>query len=110
MNNILLKLKRFLLKIDAKRSTRLPVGLEEHKAWADSIIFIYDLPDNDSVRFALAVAILHRGETDFYISKQFFGKAMLKGAANEVASFMMKKFKDDQAQRIAAAASNVETK
>src|SRR5665213_3402859 len=101
MSTFLLKVKRALLRLRALFPSRLPVGMEEHKAWADSLIFIYDIPDNDSVRFAIAVAILHSGEATFYRSIEYFGRMMLKGAANEVAGAVVQELKTKQQERIA---------
>lgn len=99
--------KRFFYKVLSFFPTLLPQGMNDFNIWADSIIFAYDLPDNASVRFALAVAVLHADNEpkqllDFLLgaparrSKRYFALKMLKGAANQVAGGVMEDLKTKQ--------------
>ena len=115
------KLKKAWLRFISIFPSRLPVGMQEFNTWADDIIFAYDLPDNDSLRFGLATAILHlessaKIEINFGIikltipssafkSKRYFAQIMLKGASNQVASGVMQDLKFKQQEAIAKEAA-----
>lgn len=84
--------RRLLCFLPAK----LPQGRTAFKAWADDILEIYGLPNNDSTHFALAVAVLHANELAAYKSKEYFGRKLVKGAANEVAAAVIQELKAKQ--------------
>lgn len=92
--------------IDAKSKTLLPQGLTEFHTWSDDIIDLYDLPNNDTVKFALATAILHAAPDAAVESKEWYGLRMQKGASNEIAAAVMHEIKDrnklEVAKRLAA--------
>lgn len=98
MNLLLYIFKRLL----AKKREVLPQGLLEHNQWAKEILELYDLPHNDSTRFALATSILHLPSDKIMYSKEYFGNILRKGAANEVAAFLMQEIKAHQKARIEA--------
>lgn len=108
MNTLLNKFKQFFVNLayfgqsEFKRPQKLPQGVEEFHAWAESIIAQYNLPDNDSVKFMLATMILHAKEDASYLSKEWFGLRALKSAANQVAAGVMQDLKEAQAARIKA--------
>ena len=94
---------------------RLPQGVTEFYAWADSISSTYALPtDNkDSLYFALATIIMHLGPQVAYKSKWHFVKAIKAGAAKQIAGGVFQEIKQKQKQaeeaaRAAAAAKPVE--
>jgi hypothetical protein len=80
---------------------KLPVGMAEFHAWADDILDTYDMPNNDSTKFALATAIMHAKNGQGYFSRDFFGQVLIKGAANQVAHAVMTELKEKQ-ERLAA--------
>jgi len=82
--------------------TRLPQGMQEFTEWADDILDVYGLPNNDSTHFALATSVMHLGATDAYKSKEYFGRVLLKGAATQVAYAQMNAAKERQAAKAAA--------
>lgn len=90
------QLKRLFNRFLALLPSRLPQGIAEFEAWAVSIIVIYGMPDNDSVRFALAVAILHLPSTAAYKPKEYFGRTLIKGASSQVAGQVMEDLKAKQ--------------
>lgn len=91
--------KKSLYKFLAFFPSRLPIGDGQFEAWFNSIAFTYDLPKNDSVRFALSTAIMHASPSNkpgaveavfnsgsaYYRSKRYFGLTLLKGACNQTA-------------------------
>lgn len=106
------KLKKWLNKLLFTLPSRLPVGMIEFKDWADSIVSTYNLPDNDSIRFALATMILHLESnskievnllvlkliipTSSWKSKRHFAEMTLKSMSNQISSAVMHDLKDKQ--------------
>lgn len=108
MKRILSKVKKALAKLVAFIPTSLPIGMTEFGHWADSIVLTYDLPDNDSTRFALATMILHLDSTSASKPKRYFGLAALKSMSNQIAGGVMQELKDkQQAARAAEVAALV---
>lgn len=102
-------MKLVLQRLLAHIPTKLPQGVSEFDSWAKSIIALYEMPDNDSIRFALAVTILHLPSTAAYKAKAFFGHTLIKGAASQVAGGVMQDLKDKQkAEQEAAAKAALE--
>jgi hypothetical protein len=100
-------MKKILKRIKALLPSKLPQGVTEFNLWADEIIEIYDMPNNDSIRFALATALMHLGPTDAYKPKEYFGRILIKGAAGQVAYGMMQELKKKQAEEQEAAAKKL---
>jgi hypothetical protein len=104
-----LKLKRLLAQLLAFIPRALPFGLTEFETWSARIIFTYDLPDNDSTRWALATMIQHCGATEATKPDRYFGRCARKGGANQVSAYIMQslkqKQKDEEAARLAAEAA-----
>lgn len=96
-------MKRFLKRLRARFPERLPQGRQEFERWSDDILDLYNLPNNTSTKFALAVSILHAPATDAYKPKFYYGRLMMKGAANEVAGAVMQELKTKQAEATALA-------
>ena len=80
------KIRKYFRLICNFFPSRVPQGVEEHTAWATSIIEDYGFPENDSVRFALATMVMHLGPTAAYRSKFYFALLVKAGAAKQVAS------------------------
>lgn len=89
-------LKRLLYKY---QSVRLPLGMTEFNVWADDILDTYEMPNNDSTKFALATAIMHAKNGQGSFPKAFFGEVLVKGAANQVAHAIMIECKERQEAR-----------
>lgn len=87
--------RRFLCHLPGK----LPIGMTAFEKWAKSILKAYDLPENDSTWFALATIILHAEPKNFYKPKAFWARTLLKGASNQVASFIVQEMKGKQQKR-----------
>ena len=64
--------------------------------WSNDIINTYDMPNNDSVKFALAVAILHLKSDEGYKAKSYFGNILIKGASSQIAQAVMQDCKARQ--------------
>lgn len=90
---------KLLKRLRALLPSKLPQGMSEFDAWADDILDIYNLPNNDSTKFALATAIMHIGATECYKPKEYFGRTLLKGAATQIAYAKMNEMKERQAVR-----------
>lgn len=104
LNNYLIQAKRALYRLLSFLPSALPVGMTQFQVWADKIIFAYNLPDNDSSRFALATMILHAASTDAYKPKRYFGLCALKSMSNQIAGGVLQDLKQKQQERIAAEA------
>lgn len=76
--------------------TRLPVGIAEFHAWADEVIALAGVPNNDSTKFGLAVSITHLGPTEASVPKQHFIDILHKGAATQIAFAIMDELKSKQ--------------
>lgn len=74
----------------------LPKGITEFHAWADDLITLAGVPNNDSVKFALAVSITHLGPTESHKSKKHFISVLQKGAATQIAFAIMDELKAKQ--------------
>jgi hypothetical protein len=93
--------RRFFYKIQDFFPTRLPVGLTSFNNWCDRLLFTYFPassetlpPGEDSFRFSIAAMILHMDSQKSKVPNRYFGKAIVKGASNEVASFVMRDLKE----------------
>lgn len=92
-------MKRFLRRLLAYLPSRLPMGMTEFDQWSDDILDLYDMPNNDSTKFAISTAIMHLGATDAYKSKEYFGRLLIKGAATQIAYAQMNAAKERQAEK-----------
>jgi hypothetical protein len=101
--NLINKIKNFFVKLTHFLPTKIPTGIAEFESWSSSIIKTYGFPDNDSVRWALAVKILHDGETKALRAKRYFYLAMHKSMANQVVSQVIQDIKTKQQDALAAA-------
>lgn len=101
MKAILNKIKFVALYIAAFVPTRLPIGVTEYQQWANSIIYLSGLPDNDSIRFALASTVPHQKAEKAWVAKIKFVNLLLKAAANQVAGSIMVELKENHQKRVA---------
>ena len=83
-------------KLLNKRATKVPQGVTEFTTWANDILDTYGLPNNDSTHFALATAVMHAKNGESYFSKESFARTLEKGAANQIAHYIMNECKDRQ--------------
>lgn len=104
------KKQKFDFDTWAKTPQKLPQGLAEFESWSKAIIDGYEMPDNDSIRFALATNIMHlstdprdKAMPAAYVAPEYFGHTLIKGAANQVAHAVMQDLKAKQAAEIEAA-------
>jgi hypothetical protein len=74
--------------------TPLPVGMTEFDNWAADIISTYGLPNNDSIRFALATMIMHAGPVDASRSKRYFYLAVRASMAKQIAGGQFQAIKE----------------
>ena len=72
-----------------------PVTLDEFNEWVDDVIGLTRLPNNDSMRFAVATVVLEAKEL---LSKEQAATRLEKGAQNQFAAFI---FQDIKSKRIA---------
>lgn len=110
MNNVVNKIKKQLNKVKSYFPTRLPIGMTEFNDWTSSIVNTFDLPDNDSTRFGLAVMITHLQPTEFTKSKRYFAISVKKSMANQIAFANMEELKAKQKAQIAAEQAAVAAK
>lgn len=89
-------MKRAIKRLLAQIPTKLPQGIQAFEVWSNDIIDTYEMPNNDSIKFALATAVMHSTNGRGYIPKAYFGNVLLKGAANQVAYALMQDLKNKQ--------------
>ncbi len=100
-------LKRYYYQALGFFPTRLPVGLTAFNEWCERLRFTYfplnaSPPDEASFRFSIAAMVMHLDSQSDRKPNRFFGKAIYKGAANEVASYTMHDLKAKRDALIAA--------
>ena len=84
--------------------TKLPVGMTEFNAWANSIIDLSgEYADRDSMLFALATMVMHADAKHGTLPKRYFVSRLRKVAANQVAGQVFQDVKVRQAEAAAAA-------
>lgn len=76
--------------------------MAEFDEWAQSIITTYDIPNNDSMVFALATTILHLNASSAYKPKFHFYLLLRKSMSNQVAAGVMQDLKQKQAEKMKA--------
>lgn len=103
MNGLIKKIKRLARQVRGLFPSRLPQGMDEFSAWADSIQNTYTLPtvDTDSIRFVLASIILRLGPTAAYASKFYFALSLKAAGTKQVAGaqFQEIKLRQQEAQK-----------
>ena len=95
-------MKLFLKRLLSYLPSKLPQGMAHFDEWAEDIIKTYGMPNNPSIKFALAGQILHLPATAAYKAKAYFGHTLIKGAASQVALGVMEDLKAKQAVQVKA--------
>lgn len=78
---------------------KMPKGMTEFETYAAEIIANSGLPDNDSVRFSLATAIMHTPAPsikDYLSVAAYLSATLQKAAANQVAAQVVQDLKQKQ--------------
>lgn len=94
------KLNKLLKRLIARIPEKLPTGIAEFNFWSAEIIDIYEFPDNDSIKFALATMIMHSDSSLGYASKHYFMLRLVKGMANQVAAQIFQDIKTKQQEQL----------
>jgi hypothetical protein len=76
--------------------SKLPVGMKDFNAFADSIFETYGLPKEPSYYHTIATMIMHLGPTTAYKSKRFFAFSIIKAMANQIAYGKIQELKEKQ--------------
>lgn len=84
---MLQKLVKLFKQLQGRFATKLPVGVTEFEAWADSFSKIYDLPtsDQDSIRHVLASMIINFPPGVMKAPKYYFYKTIVGSCVKQVA-------------------------
>lgn len=83
---------------------KLPVGMTQFETFANRVISIAGrFADEDSLKFALATAIIHADAAKGNIPDSFFVQRLRKAAANQVASQVFQDIKVKQVAQQQAA-------
>lgn len=109
----LLKIKRLLNKVLFAIPSKLPVGMAEFDAWADSIIDTYDLPagvPKDQFKFVLADHVINTNSNTFLISRFKFAIALRMAASKQIAGAVFTQIKEDQKRLMAEKAAAEQAK
>jgi hypothetical protein len=97
MNTVLQKIKKLIMQIRGAFPSPLPQGVTEFNTWSQSIIETYAPPmDERSVKFSLCALLMRLGQTESHKSKLYFAKCIHKGAASQVAAYVMEEIKAEQ--------------
>jgi len=84
-----------LFKKEPKK-VQLPIGMADFDAWAKEIIGMTKLPDNDSMRFALAGAIWGLKSHEGHVPLEYFANVLIKAASSQVAGQVIEDLKAKQ--------------
>lgn len=104
MSKVIKKFKQFVKFVTSFIPSKLPIGVSEFDAWADSVILLTSLPNNESMKWALATMILHGDKAEASKPKRFYARCLHKAAANEIAGGIMHMLKEKQKAEMEAAA------
>lgn len=97
-------MQKLLAKMLIRVPRRLPVGLTEFNNFADRVIMLAgQFADTDSMRFAIATAVIHADASKGRVADKFFVDRLVKSAANQVASYVFQEVKQKQAEMLQAA-------
>lgn len=94
-------LRRFLLKLRSYLPRRLPTGRAEFMAMAEDIVALSGLPMNTSTLNLAAAMVMTLPPTQAYVRLNIISNRMVKAAANQVASAILKETVDAKAQETA---------
>lgn len=78
----------------------LPIGMTEFNEMMDKVIAMSGMPNNDSVRFAIATAVLHFPQEKPELTYSYFARVLRRAAANQVASQIFQDIKLKQQAEI----------
>lgn len=84
------KLRKLFRLLSSYVPRRLPVGRSDFDAWVRDIVSTSGLPDNDSTRRVAAMFILRLPPALAYLSIRKVANQLIKAAANQVASEILK--------------------
>lgn len=89
-------------------SEPVPITLDDYLMWTDEVISVSGLPNNDSMKFALASIVL---EAKDLLTKKEAIRRLKKGAVNQIAAHVFQTIKSeriakDQAEQEKEAQSN----
>lgn len=88
------KLHDFFRKVKTYVPELLPQNPNEFDKFAKEILYVANLPDNDSFRHALASQIMHLGDRTTRAPKNYFIKLLFKAIANQTAFQIMQELKE----------------
>jgi len=78
-------IKRLLGRLRGMGPSRLPNGYSEFTAFYQRVITNYQLPDNESFKHAVAVAVMQLSPTTDKAPDSYFASVIRKAMANQVA-------------------------
>ena len=78
------------LKLTSFIPRRLPIGLTSFNRWVEDVVILSGLPNNASTRRVAAMFILSLPPTWGYASLRRISNQLIKAAANQVASEVLK--------------------
>lgn len=99
MRQLLARVKAYITRRklirDAKKPSKLPVGLTEFNEFCDDVIAISgEFADRDSMVYAIASNIIHIKHDCDAVPKAYFAQCLRKAAANQVASAIFTEIKE----------------
>lgn len=99
MTSVLEKIRHKAALIRAFFPSPLPQGMTEFKAYAESIIKLYEFPHEDGYVNMIATMIQHVPSHIDQVPKRHFKKLMRKAVANEVAFYVIQDLKLQQKKK-----------
>jgi lysophospholipase L1-like esterase len=100
MKQLALPFKRALSLVP----TKLPIGMTEFVAWADSIIELAGpIADKDSMQWVIASTLINLGPQCSCVAKNHFVRTLRKAAASQVAGQVFQDIKNKQKEAAQAA-------
>lgn len=92
--SLITKIKRPIRRALCRVKKRLPIGVTQFDKMCDNFFATYDIPDNDSMRRALATMIMHLPPDRCRASQHYFATALYKAMSNEIAYNFIQSLKE----------------
>lgn len=92
-----MKLKKLVKRLLARFTSPLPNGMNSFDEYIQSIISLYDLPDNPSYHRMIAMMVQHLPPHLYRAPKHYFYKCILRAQANEAAFHKLQALKEAEA-------------
>lgn len=90
------KIKLFLKRALAHLPSKLPLGMQDFDDFVESIIVLYNFPDDNTYRGAIATMIMHLDPLVTRKPKAWFAASIRKSMSNQIAYAKLQQYKNEK--------------